>query len=345
MDNGKKDIKRKIFTLRRVTAGVVMGVVLPLCVGVVVHYGYLTNYTTVTFSEEGFTGQYDGDVYAYRPLSRELLLFLHAEVGSPAAALDQLLWPHRLLDLDPRADAGFYHMYALMRIAGLVLFSSLLWVLLGQRRFALSLQGRTAAGAGLLLLVVLSMFVVTPYDLWSWSALIVAFLFLVTPRRGLRWLLLPLIFLATLNHEASILILAVLGTTLWEEQGLRALRSPLLWLSVLAFALPYAGVRLLTDGWAISSRLLFPKNMLHAPAVGVTVSLSFAAALTALAFALTTDAKRLLRYTTLAMPWLAGILLFGILWELRLWMMYLIPLLLFAMIPGTEEKGPGGWSA
>lgn len=322
-------------------AGVVMAVLLPVCAGFVVHYGYLTNYTTVTFSEEGFREQYENDVYSYRPLSREFLLLLHDWFDRKVHALDRLLLPHRLLDLDEQADATFYHMYAWTRIVGLVLFSSFLWLLLGLRRFALSLRGRIAAVGGFLLLLALSMFVVTPYDVWSWASIIASFLLLLSEEQRHRWLLPLLLFLATMNHESSILILAVLGTVLWEEGGMHALRSPLLWLSVLAFVLPYFGVRLLTDGWAVHSRVLFPDNILAAPAAGVAISALFIVSLTSLAFAVSSSSERLVVYTTLALPWIAGVLLFGILWELRLWSTYLIPLFLFALLPmeGDDRRG------
>src|SRR3954466_5677033 len=49
-------------------------VVLPTFLNIFVYFGFVTAYTTTTFTKEGFLGQYRNGIYRYRVLGRVLLL-------------------------------------------------------------------------------------------------------------------------------------------------------------------------------------------------------------------------------------------------------------------------------
>lgn len=136
-------------------------IVLPSTLNFFAYYGFVTNYSRFVFSRTGFLTQFESGIYRYRVLGRWLLLLVHRGVSHFHHISGASTRFTQFLETD---DINFYHSYFLLNTFFLCLTAAALY-----RTFrlpAFEAAGRQADAWVLIatFLIVLTQFVVLPYD-------------------------------------------------------------------------------------------------------------------------------------------------------------------------------------
>jgi hypothetical protein len=181
--------------------------VVPAALSYMVYFGYASNISGHVFSEAGFAAIYDNGVFRYRVLGKTLLRFMHEAIhvlGLPTYA------PEVLIKADPSLTAAFYSAYFYLNALLLCLTSSVLFVVISQIGNSATPEASDLVLIASVGLMVLSQFVVVPYDMLSYLFLAIA-IYLVhagptDPRR--LGALCVVMLMAALTRETAAIILA-----------------------------------------------------------------------------------------------------------------------------------------
>lgn len=327
--------------------------VLPTAANVFLYYGYTTQYTEMVFSPAGFKSQYDSGVYRYRLLGQ--LLFLRAWpivdriYPSPMPETKQeihaRLKEYRLMRFLETESLGLYHTYFVINTLFLCLTMWRLRAITRLPPVRMTEQIRTPWLLTVLFFICLSQFVVVPYDMIS------LFLMAVCMDLMLRdegpWtlpVLAGLTIIAAMTRETAALILSFYAT-LWVMR--RELRTPRtlagLGLLVAAFVGAYVMLRVMVGWDQAAFNELIPPDTLR-PGSIVSILFFLAAMVVLVDWARRPAVKATGVFLAFSCPYIAAILLTGILFEIRLW----IPVLLGAAVlnrlaydaaPGMDADG------
>ena len=225
-----------------------------------------------------------------------------------------------------------YLSFFLLNTFFLVLSSAVMVLITETKNFVATSSEKVLMIAVAVFAIAFSQFVIVPYDISSYFFLLLFFLFLLRylEKNEVSNLIILVLMMAvsTLNRESSALSLALAGTLLHSEFGLK--KETLIPVAVLAmtFILTYFGMRVMNGSFTTNDgNLLFqnfsqPKNIL---------GLLFWAVFFVLPLMLAKDRngiKNIIVFHLLSIPYIAMCFYSGILYEIRLY----IPLFLTALL-------------
>lgn len=343
MRSGRGDIEylrvMKISTL-------IAGMLVSLVMSYIVYFGFTTNYTRFSFSRESFLQQYNHDVYKYRIVSKYLLLETEQLLNNiqPTKKAD---W--RILILDSSASNNFYYAYFLLNTLFLMLSSIVLALLLDmETQFSWSRGEKRLLLFFLPILICLTQFVICPYDVCSYFfQLLTIYVFLEYFDRY-YWTTIFitgfLIILGTLNRESSALTVAYLVLVIFGKKGL-TMRA---WTSITSFAgcflVPYLALRLLIKdppGW--HSLDTIDKFQLNLQWDLSHWGLIFWALFSWLAVTICRSRENkglIFFYYLTCLPYIYTCVVYGVLWELRLFIPIFIGAVLLSGLDTNRLQSP-----
>jgi hypothetical protein len=293
---------------------------IPIVVILSTHIWLRTAYSGDTFHLQGFLDQYDNGIYRYRVLGRDLLLSIYRILLG--VFHDQPL----VMSRDPNATFLFYFSYVILD--GLCFFCSnfLLLLILSDKDRCLSDLHLTFYFY-LTLIQALAMAVVSPYDQLAYLLMLLSFYAVTLSRRWAAYLLLAVAAIAgALTRETQALITPALFSIAIFSSSRHARRYWISgWCNILLFSFIYVALRVCGSGhgvvsggmtyggkWAIESAFILALLLYVSTSLAVRVHASLRPTLALLIF---------------CAPYLATILISGVLRELRL----LVPILFAQM--------------
>ena len=303
--------------------------VLPFTLNFYAYYGFISNYSSGAFSRSTFLAQFETGIYKYRILGNHLLLFIND-------ILEAYGLQHRnsepLKFLDSQASAHFYDSYFILNTAFLCLTCAVLYLTYSHKAFEMTTREKHLWIVVLLSYMVLSQFVVVPYDTLSYFILCSGIYFILSARHSpfSTLALLVLVVLGTLTRESIVLLLSFYATVHFLRFGFKGRKNLLeLLLLTVAFLSTYLSLRFIYgfDDF-MHQGLRFHDSM---GLGGVISILFFLATLITLVLDLE-KAKTALVFLLFSFPYIAMILLVGALFEIRLWIPLIIPIAILASL-------------
>jgi hypothetical protein len=307
-----------------------IGILFPLLIQYVMYYRFTPNYQPGVFSETGFRQFYGNSVFRYRVAGSALQLWVYHQLEARRAKipLEDKIYRNRLYALDPQADDLFYLSFYVINGAFAMLLSlALLYLFDRPHWFDLSDAEKSFTAVILQLMVAVSQFVTTPYDVAGYFFEVLSFgLFLkyISSRKTIYFLLTCLlIIVATLVRESSALILSLMTAVYFSIHGFKPGWVKAMILPTLCFLLPYIGLRMLVGDQAArltETSTLF-KNFALKPSTLMGILMMIIIFYLMLKAASTVENRRLVkRFLLFALPYVVMIIFVGILAEFRLWL-------------------------
>ncbi|MBE7439565.1 MAG: hypothetical protein HS115_13995 [Spirochaetales bacterium] len=330
--------------IRSALAFAALCLILPGVLGFISYYGFTPSYTTGVYSRDSFESQYESGIYRFRWLGREFLRLSHDYVKSrfpePPPVSD------RLKILDETASERFYAAYFLEHTFFFILFSISYYILLSVPPFAVAERIKILILLTVQLLISIAQYVVTPYDSPSFFFSVLALVMLTRRNVGGFAVGCLLIAVSTLIRESSSLALAFfLAYHLLSLKGPLSFRiqamGPLLLRPLLAgvsFVLPYLGLRFYF-GWDSATAAVMTCKKI--PQIPNLYGLYFGVAMAVLLYSMAENRSQrlfLFLFWLFCLPYIVYVLLFGMLFEIRLF----LPLIFLGMVIvfQPQEKRP-----
>ena len=292
-----------------------------------VYFSFGNIYSSKILNYTDFEQQFSSGIYQYRILSGYFLLWIYEFLSTFNIDYSIL----KLKFFDAAAEPKMYLSFFLLNTFFLVLSSAVMVLITETKNFVATSSEKLLMITVAVFAIAFSQFVIVPYDISSYFFLLLFFLFLLRylEKNAVSNLTILVLMMAvsTLNRESSALSLALAGTLLHSEFGLK--KETLIPVAVLAmtFILTYFGMRVMNGSFTTNDgNLLFqnfsqPKNIL---------GLLFWAVFFVLPLMLAKDRngiKNIIVFHLLSIPYIAMCFYAGILYETRLY----IPLFLTAL--------------
>ena len=293
-----------------------------------VYFSFGNIYSSKILNYTEFQQQFGSGIYQHRILSGYFLIWIYEFLST--LNIDYSIFKLKFFDAD--AEPKMYLSFFLLNTFFLVLSSAVMVLITETKNFVATSSEKLLMIAVAVFATAFSQFVIVPYDISSYFFLLLFFLFLLRYLQKNAVLNLAILVLmmavSTLNRESSALSLALAGTLLHSEFGLK--KETLIPVAVLGitFILTYFGMRLMNGSFTTNDgNLLFqnfsqPKNIL---------GLLFWAVFFVLPLMLAKDRngiKNIIVFHLLSIPYIAMCFYSGILYEIRLY----IPLFLTALL-------------
>lgn len=319
-----------------------LGIIYPFVASYIAFTGFVSNYTLETFSYEGFISQYSSGIYKYRVLGQKLMLLLYNLIQRfpiikiQARALETAAQP---------VDFSLYSAYFYLNAISLCVAGALLFTLISRNQkdhFQADLTHLF-----LITIIAFSEFVVTPYDILSYT-LILAILAVMTQKTAMQ---LPLscllVMLLTLTRESAVLALCIWVSLHWPQ-----IRNSLitkkysqeigsLLILVVVFASTYTSLRIFygTDQ-AVSNGVITLQWRGIRTYLGLLFLLSVHGTLVLSSW----QHSSVRIFTVSSLPFLLANLLVGITWEIRLWIPFILIVTILKLLENTNSaaKNIGG---
>lgn len=328
--------------IQRVVVPVAIVSILSIVTHYTVYYRFTPNYVPGVFSESGFQEMYEQSVFKYRIVGIRLQLFLYKKIKDSGIDIkENRIYNKRLHALDGNADPYFYATYFIINTASCTLTAILLLLIYNYGGlYNLNRNEKIISIAILILFIGLTQFAITPYDNLSYASLALSFyLFLVYEQKKnivTYTLLSASILFATLIRESSIILITTITTVYIAQVGFNfKLLAKKLWLPCFAFLTPYVGVRYYLSGTAeiVQSITLF-RNFFYFESASNLIALAFAVTLFYLLwqYASTGNLYLFKLFILLSVPYLAMVIIAGLLIEFRLWVPIVIGTLLLCRL-------------
>jgi len=311
--------------LLNLTRFAVLGFLSPIVLSFVVYAGFNSNYTSQGLTLQGFEEQYFNGVYRYRVLGRGLLFETYELVKNMSLPVLE----------SSVGDPQLYSAYFYLNTIFLCLTCATLFFVLGGNKRASFLTVDLPL-LFLCSLMSLGQFVVVPYDTLSYFLLALSALVILKGKNS-PWQIIvlgSLVILATLTRESAILIISfyfsVNYSQIWRKsKGLRWTHEQVTLLVIAAcFALTYLILRfILGFSQSLFQNLTFVGNSNLLSAIG----LLFLIGMVFLMLASSSRSKNSVLFTISSLPYLIPMGLIAVTWEIRLWVPFLILLLLLVL--------------
>lgn len=302
-------------------------IVIPVITILSTHIWMTTAYTRNVFHLQGFLTQYDSGIYRYRILGRHLLLAIYHLL---------LLHGHDTplpLTIDPKATRYFYASYVLLNSACLFVTNLVLLILLWSRQKGIS-DLRCAFYFFTWLVLMFSLYTVTPYDQLAYALMLVAFLAVSARPTWIAYVIVgAAAVLGGLTRETEFLVSPALWTVAMFTRGQMSRRFAALGHFHLAmFAACYVVLRMTISGPSRVMQGLTFGGGGRAALPGLLLMSLIAYMALALFSREYPSRKPGLVFLALSFPYVLTVLLSGLLWELRL----VVPIVLSYLFVYTQ---------
>ena len=306
-------------------------IILPFLFSFFSYFGYTSAYTSNVFSRQTFLEQFDIGIYKYRILSKYLLLEIddiltQVKLPSPGPYFQKIL-----KFLDDKGTFSFYLSYFVVNTTFLILSCIVLYLLSSEFFKTLTEPQLFLFVAFYTIVVVLTQFVLVPYDhsAYFFNLLISYFFFRSIKNNSIQdyIIVLSLIFISTLNKETTALSVSLILTIFYLKFDIiRFVKKSIPF--VLAFIVPYCLLRLLLGfDTVIIANWRFDKNFEFFSLLGFTFAISTIWGI--FHFAQNKETREaLITLMIFSIPYAIIVLISGILFEIRLWTPVLINLVL-----------------
>lgn len=318
-----------------------LGIVIPVLLGLFTYVGFFTNYTTGVFHQAGFEQQYlHSSIYRFRILGSHALLWTHELIRDwPLGDFA----PYGLRSVDPNGTAQFYYAYFLLNTAFLCATCCVLVLTLSRLASRADFQHIELPVFCLALLMSFAQFVITPYDTLSYFFLAAALPLCLQRRPGAATLVALgiLVVLGTLTRETVVLVLSFYCAVHWQRVVcLKPTREQAVLLGLVTlFLLTYLLLRWqlgLEDATHHRFRLLRNFSDDPLPIIGGL----FLPAVAGLYFTDGNGRQALLRFLLASLPYTVMMFAVAYPWEIRLWVPLLLVMTVIKLVhhPIPEER-------
>ena len=309
-------------------------IVLTILVNTIVYFSFANVYSSTILNFESFNTQFENGIYQYRILSAQLLINIYEILGS--LNIDYKIF--KLHFINPESEPQMYLSFYILNTFFAVLSSILLHLVLHSKWVTSTPTESLLITNFCVLMMALSQYVIVPYDFSSYFFLLlfmIVFLqYLENAKTNTLLISCLIIILSTLNRESSALALALASTLLYDKYGLKKETIlPMVGLTI-AFLLTYIALRFNTnevitnDGNLSIENFTVSKNWL---------GFLFSIYLFIFSLLLSKDKKKqarnILIFHILSLPYIIMCFYSGILYEVRLY----IPLFLISLILSRLE--------
>jgi len=307
----------------------IMTIFIPVFLNIFAYYGFTSNYTVNVFSKKTFMEQYENGIFKYRLIGKFLLLETYDALEwmkEKNISIPQAPWQEKTVKfLDEEGDTLFYQSYFILNTFFLCLTCFLLFSIVGMDIFDISKSEKNSWLMIATFLMVLSQFVVVPYDNISvfllCSGIYVIILNMENKKR--RYFLLSIIIIvSTLTRESSLIIVVFYASIFiykkYIHESLESSWNPIF--LFLLYLLTYGAQRLFQN----RSDLFYQKFLLllNMFEPGGLISFFFFLSMLWFFFSNTKsdeNKKIISLFLILSFPYIFTIFCVGILWEIRLW--------------------------
>ncbi len=321
--------------LTSITRYLLIGVLFPLLIQYVMYYRFTPNYQPGIYSESGFRTFYETSVFKYRVLGRSLHLWLYHQLKTNKSIRnirENKIYDKRLLALDPNADNLFYLTYYIINgLFSVLLALSLLYLFDRKQLFVMNDADKIFTTTILLLVIAVTQFVITPYDVAAYFFEVLTFIvFLKYLRTNNWWLLLAtcvLIMAATLIRESAILILCLMGAVYFTVNGYALWWVKKMIPPCISFFIAYFGLRMCVNSNSIqfSENTKLAENLTFRPSALMGIFMAITIFYMILNVASRPDNRKLVRhFFVISLPYVVMVIFVGLLVELRLWVPLII---------------------
>lgn len=340
-----------------ITRYLLIGIVFPFLMQYVAYYRFTGNYLPNVFSEKSFTEFYENSVFRYRVLGRELQIWTYHQLKEKNLSRhigEMEVYSKRLDAMDPNADKVFYFTYFILNTAFTILTAlGLLYLFDRKSLYHMNEKQKIFATSFLTLVICITQFVVTPYDVLAYFLEVLSFTVFVSYMRSNKWYTMfafcALISIATLARESSALILSFAAALYFTLYGFQMWWVKRLILPTACFILTYAGLRLMYIGQpiAIAEKFTLFKNVdFSHPAAYAGLLMTIVVFYMMLKATTGQMSKKLMvNYILMTLPYILVLPFIGLLIEFRLWVPLLIGSLMLVnlnlkslYVPGKERE-------
>jgi hypothetical protein len=280
------------------------------------YFGFSSDYTNNVFSKETFNEQYSEIVYKYRVLSKYLINFTYEIISENDLRLRD---KYGLNYMDMNGDQDFFYAYYIINTFWLIILSIILLNIL-ENNF--KDQTKIVLIYALVHLVLfVSSFVITHYDILSYLILILGYNYAnnYDKNKYSIFFISILLLVGTLNRENTALILSYLATLLSLKKGNINKYQKLIF-PIISFLIPYIGLRLYFGTTPIDWSLAQYNFTYHEREAGTILFICFSY----LIYLLKNNLKPYLRFITFSLPYIVMIFIVGNLHEFRLYVPIII---------------------
>lgn len=317
--------------LTSITRYVLIGILFPLLIQYIMYYRFTPNYQPGVFSENGFRTFYGSSVFKYRIAGTELQLWVYhlLKTNKSAASLkENKIYGKRLLALDDQADDLFYMSYFIINAFFAILLAlGLLYLFDSEHLFNMSDSAKCYTTVLLQLMVAVSQFVPTPYDVAGYFFEVFSFgvflKYFFTHQRIYYIFTCLLIIIATLVRESSALILSLMASVYFMVYGITPSWIKKMVLPCFCFLTAYLSLRIFVNHHSmqmLENSTLF-KNFNLKPSTAMGLLMTVIIFYMMLKASVDKDNRNLVTsFLAFSLPYVVMIIFVGILAEIRLWL-------------------------
>lgn len=303
---------------------------IPIVLSQIIYYGFATNYTTNVFSEIGFKNQYENGIYKYRVLGRMIFLkindFIDSYGFSPISVRSLNL-------LDPLGTNEYYATYFINNTLFLCLTVTILFLIIDRKCSLDMVLLKDFSLLLMTLLIVITQYVVVPYDTLSYFLIALAIYFVLSKQSLLNLLILCLIvFLATITRETAALVLSFYFAVYHRE--LLKLSKPFnkyqiyLGVLIICFVITYFSLRFIFGfEYALYQSIQILNNLSFSALTG----LLFFGAISLILLLDEHGRKQCVLFLAASLPYIVLLVFVANLWEIRLWIPIIIALIILKL--------------
>ncbi|MGZ5196388.1 MAG: hypothetical protein ACXWVZ_00385 [Kaistella sp.] len=312
----------------------IFAMLLAFTVNSFVYFSFGNIYSSKILNYADFQQQFSSGVYQYRILSGYFLIGIYEFLSD--LNIDYSLFKLKFFDAD--AEPKMYLSFFLLNTFFLVLSSAVLVLITETKNFVATSPEKLLLTAVAILAVVLSQFVIVPYDISSYFFLLLFYYVLLgyLQKNSPQTLIIlgSIMLVSTLNRESSALSLALAATLLFSKFGLK--KETLVPVAVLGitFLAAYLGMRFMNETFSTNDGNLFAQNFSDPKNI---LGLIFWLVFFVFPLLLAKDKRsvnNILIFHVLSLPYIFMCFYTGILYEIRLY----IPLFLTsALISFTDS--------
>ena len=318
--------------ISKITEYIYICILLPITLNFFVYFGYITNYTKGVFSINSFLNQYDNGIYRYRILGKFLLLRIYEKM--PYFNPGKLMY-----HLDDNFSQSLYNSYYILNTFFFCGTLTIIYAIFSEKNINLPGKERKFILVITSFVIAITQYTVTPYDLLSYFFLCLAMYIVLSSDENTRKTVLIsiVVFFATITRETSAIILSFYGTIYIIKNGF-LLKKEFFYIlpPVLTFLVTYLLLRM---EYGTTSAIYNTFTMYELFKFQNIISIIFF-----LIFILLLNPDRLqykntLIFLSLSSPYLLTIFLTGILFESRLWIPLILPIIILTSLKSDRHLG------
>ncbi|MGZ5209745.1 MAG: hypothetical protein ACXWB1_02550 [Kaistella sp.] len=312
----------------------IFAMLLAFTVNSFVYFSFGNIYSSKILNYADFQHQFSSGVYQYRILSGYFLIGIYEFLSD--LNIDYSLFKLKFFDAD--AEPKMYLSFFLLNTFFLVLSSAVLVLITETKNFVATSSEKLLFTAVAILAVVLSQFVIVPYDISSYFFLLLFYYVLLgyLQKNSPQTLIIlgSIMLVSTLNRESSALSVSLAATLLFSKFGFK--KETLVPVTVLGitFLAAYLGMRFMNENFSTNDGNLFAQNFSEPKNI---LGLLFWLVFFAFPLLLAKDRRsvnNIIIFHVLSLPYIFMCFYTGILYEIRLY----IPLFLTsALISFTDS--------